>query len=224
MTTTNSQFRQFTDSLKAPGYLSQLDIMRIRKAAEGNTDEDFREFFSCDKASALRIIGFWEVAKVELWNAEIIKRFFHVWIYEDRDMVAARIHAAQLNGRLPAHCTPEIGLRWLESENVLMGMIPQWVRANVVRQPDATMPAAKTEAVPDPSGEDWQTKARAIADECFDQDTASNCRDTLKNYSKRVMEAMQKRKIKGPRGTIDNANYVMREALQGKKWWANKSK
>ena len=43
-------------------------------------------------------------------------------------------------------------------------------------------------------------------------------------YSKRVMEKMQELGIHGVRGLIDNPNYVMREALQGKKWWANKSK
>lgn len=86
--------------------------------------------------------------------------------------------------------------------------------------------AVKVEAVPNksPNGDDWKVQARVIADECFDRDTANNCRDSLSGYSKRVMELMQKREIKGPRGIIDNANTVMREALQGGKWWANKSK
>ena len=136
----------FADILKTPGYLAQFEVLRIRNAAKGNTDEDFKEFFSCDKASALRILGFWEVAQVELWDAEILKRFFHVWIYEDRDMVAARIQAAQKAGRLPQQFTPELGLQWLEYENVAMGRIPEWVRANARRRtPQAP---AIVEAVP----------------------------------------------------------------------------
>ena len=128
----------FQDKLKVPGYLSQLDVTRIRKSAESNTEEDFKEFFGCTTQDALRILGFWEVSQVELWDAEILKRFFHVWIYEDRNIVASRIHAAQKTGRLPDNFTAEIGLKWLESENVLTGMIPQWVRANA-RQRDTTV-------------------------------------------------------------------------------------
>jgi len=140
----------FADILKTPSYLQQFDVMRIRKAAEGNTDEDFKEYFSCDKKSALRILGFWEVAQVELWNAEILKRFFHVWIYEDREMVAARIQAAQKAGRLPEHFTPELGLKWLESENVLMGGIPDWVKANARRR--NPQPLTTTETAPIETG------------------------------------------------------------------------
>jgi hypothetical protein len=75
-----------------------------------------------------------------------------------------------------------------------------------------------------PSDDDWKAQARVIADECFDRDTANGCRDSLDNYSNRVMEAMQERGIKGPRGIIDNKNTVKRDALQGKQWWANKPK
>ena len=71
---------------------------------------------------------------------------------------------------------------------------------------------------------DWRELARAIADECFDTDTENKCRDSLKGYSKRVMEKMQERMIHGPRGRIDNPSTVKREALQGEKWWANKKK
>lgn len=89
----------------------------------------------------------------------------------------------------------------------------------------ANAPAAKVQAgaITSPS-DDWKDKARAIADECFDHDTKMNCRDSLKNYSNRVMVMMQERGIKGPRGIIDNANYVMREALQSDDWWKKKSK
>ena len=75
-----------------------------------------------------------------------------------------------------------------------------------------------------PINQHWTDIARTIADECFDFDTRNECRDSLKGYSSRVMGKMQERDIKGPRGIIDNANYVMREALQGRKWWANKNK
>jgi hypothetical protein len=74
------------------------------------------------------------------------------------------------------------------------------------------------------NGDDWRVQARAIADEYFDHDTRMGCRDSLKGYSKRVMEQMQKRGIKGPRGIIDNANNVMKEALQANLWWQKKIK
>lgn len=70
----------------------------------------------------------------------------------------------------------------------------------------------------------WQERARGIADECFDRDTSSGSRDSLVGYSRRVMAEMQSRGIKGPRGVIDNPSTVMREALQGEKWWKNKQK
>lgn len=124
----------FRDKLKEPCFLSQLDVARIRKIAQEATDQEFQEYLSCSKDGALRILGFWEVAQVELWDAEILKRFFHGWIYEDRNLVAARIQAAQKAGRLTEHFTPEVGLQWLESENVLTGVIPQWVRANARRR------------------------------------------------------------------------------------------
>ncbi|KVC94875.1 hypothetical protein WI77_10285 [Burkholderia ubonensis] len=73
-------------------------------------------------------------------------------------------------------------------------------------------------------GGGWQERARIIADEFFDCDTAHSCRDSLKGYAARVMEEMQKRKIHGPRGRIDNPNTIQREALQGDKWWAGKGK
>lgn len=84
------------------------------------------------------------------------------------------------------------------------------------------------------SGNDWTEKARAIADECFNDDTKAGVRDSLatKNsvghitggYCFRVMGIMQERGIKGPRGIVGNPATIMREALQGKKWWANKAK
>lgn len=115
---------------------------------------------------------------------------------------------------------------------------PECVRVEY-RFPDpGTLPPAKGEAVPDTSssGDDWRVKAREIADECFDHDTKAtpSVRDSLatKNvagqidggYCFRIMGIMQKRGIKGPRGIINNPGTIMREALQAKKWWANKKK
>lgn len=95
-------------------------------------------------------------------------------------------------------------------------------------------PKINTEAITPSNDPDWCVQARVLADECFDNDTKSNCRDSLatKNvhgritggYAHRVMVLMQQHGIKGPRGLIDNPATIMREALQGKKWWANKKK
>jgi len=87
----------------------------------------------------------------------------------------------------------------------------------------ATVPK-RAESATSEANNDWKEKARAIADELFDIDTKNNCRDSLKGYSSRVMDKMQERNIHGPRGRIDNHGTISREALQGKKWWANKSK
>jgi len=72
------------------------------------------------------------------------------------------------------------------------------------------------------STDGWKSAARKIADECFDHDTEQRCRDNLFGYAKRVMEKMQERQINGPRGLIDNAKTIQREALQGDLWWAQK--
>lgn len=71
---------------------------------------------------------------------------------------------------------------------------------------------------------DWQSQARIIADEYFDENTKNGRSECLSGYSSRVMREMQNRGIKGPRGFIKNANTVQREALQSDKWWANKEK
>ena len=102
----------------------------------------------------------------------------------------------------------------------------------------ANAPAAKVEAggITSSSGGDWKAQAREIADECFDHDTTATptvreslaTTDTLGDitggYCFRVMGLMQERGIKGPRGIITNPATIMREALQGKLWWANKKK
>jgi hypothetical protein len=116
--------------------------------------------------------------------------------------------------------------------------IPPELAALAKDKPQAALAAAKVEAETgtSQSGDDWRDKARAIADECFDHDTNSKptVRDSLatKNsaghitggYCFRVMVLMQKRGIKGARGTINNPGTIMREALQSNKWWALKKK
>lgn len=111
--------------------------------------------------------------------------------------------------------------RWLKGKDFSVNL--NGLKAELA---EMTAHAAKGEAVPDtsPSGDDWEGQARAIADELFNIDTKGGCRDSLKGYSKRVMELMQVRDIKGARGIIDNSATIMREALQSKKWWANKTK
>jgi len=109
--------------------------------------------------------------------------------------------------------------QWFQSKNISVNF--DRLKAELSK---IAAPAAKGEPDTGSGGDDWEVKARAIADECFDIDTKGGCRDSLKGYSKRVMELMQERGIKGARGIIDNQNTVMREALQGKQWWANKSK
>jgi hypothetical protein len=70
----------------------------------------------------------------------------------------------------------------------------------------------------------WTHSARAIADECFDRDSANKCRDSMAGYALRVMDEMQKRGIHGPRGRINNPKTIERDALQGEKWWKYKNK
>lgn len=107
--------------------------------------------------------------------------------------------------------------------------VPQTVNVDMVFVPRSQLPdapAAKGKAAQgtNPNGERWEEQARTIADECFNRDTANGCRDSLKGYSMRVMELMQERDVKEPRGIFDSPGTIMREALQSKKWWANKSK
>lgn len=68
----------------------------------------------------------------------------------------------------------------------------------------------------------WEEAARLIADECFDDDVMNKRRDTLRNYSKRVLEIMKQRDIRGAKGPITSPDTVMNMALQSDKWWAHK--
>ncbi|MDE3022688.1 MAG: hypothetical protein KGI54_12660 [Pseudomonadota bacterium] len=111
----------------------------------------------------------------------------------------------ELNEWLNEH-EPRISFRFTKPENAA--------------SPGTPMQATKHEA----HGKQWQEQARKIADEFFDSDTANNCRNSLAGYSERVMMEMQKKNIHGPRGRIVNPRTIQREALQAKKWWANKVK
>jgi hypothetical protein len=139
---------------------------------------------------------------------------------------------------------------WIDDETVPGGKRrhrgPDWMFPTITQPPTIPGAPAATRQAPTetqastPNGsadsDDWKGKARVIADECFDHDTKATppVRDSLavKNnrgeivggYSFRVMGLMQERGIKGARGIITNPATIMREALQGKKWWANKQK
>lgn len=65
---------------------------------------------------------------------------------------------------------------------------------------------------------DWKVEARAIADEYYEKDMKAGVQDSLKGCSERVAREMRNRNINGPKGFV-SANTVMREALQGEKWW-----
>ena len=91
-------------------------------------------------------------------------------------------------------------------------------------QPEPQITQIKTDTAKTTDELSWQDQARLIADEFFNADTKNGCRDSLKGYSRRVMDEMQKREIHGARGRITEPSYIMREALQAKKWWANKQK
>jgi len=107
--------------------------------------------------------------------------------------------------------------------------------AALAKTPDTvTVVKNKNKQETEIDGNDWKEKARIIADECFDHDTNLSTRDRLLHrntrgdyiggYAFRVMEKMQERGIHGPRGRIDNAATIAREALQGEKWWGKKEK
>lgn len=126
---------------------------------------------------------------------------------------------AEANGKLTA--SPDEWIAWAKSMRISVHI--GFLLAVGERKALAASGAPK-KVEPPVSSNDWKKSARAIADECFDNDTANNCRDRLAGYSRRVMDEMQERKIHGPRGLIDNPNTIQREALQGAKWWAKKTK
>lgn len=119
-------------------------------------------------------------------------------------------------------------LKWLDWAKEQKFKLHGLFQLEIEREMQTIETSSKVEAgvVENQSADDWKEHARHIADECFDHDTNAkpSVRDSLKGYSSRVMEELQKRDIKGPRGIITNPNTVMREALVGEKWWRNKKK
>lgn len=113
-------------------------------------------------------------------------------------------------------------LKRLRANAVVRGRIPTPAGDSATPN-DAGAPPVGASPVASES-EGWKAEARRIADECFDRDTASKCRDSLAGYSRRVMDEMRARGISSPRGPIDNPGTIQRDALQGAKWWANKVK
>jgi hypothetical protein len=107
-------------------------------------------------------------------------------------------------------------LHWLATATVVTSDV------DLPRSPSA--PSTDDGSGPQQKAADWKQSARQLADKCFDQDTANNCRDSLAGYSLRVMGEMQKQKIHGPRGLIDNPRTIQRDALQGQLWWQGKKK
>ncbi len=106
----------------------------------------------------------------------------------------------------------------------LEALIHTWKMPMPIRLKNEAPPAPEQakSATKEVSAVTWQEEARKIADKFFDRDTANKCRDSLAGYASRVMDEMQKLKIHGPRGRIDNPGTVQRDALQGAKWWATK--
>ncbi len=116
-------------------------------------------------------------------------------------------------------------VKWALSLSTPWDMPPELENvASVVKPSKVETPLPTANANPEHNGLDWKQSARLIADEFFDRDTNLGTRSTLDNYSARVMDEMQKRNIHGPRGRIDNANTIKRDALQGSKWWGKKKK
>jgi hypothetical protein len=124
-----------------------------------------------------------------------------------------------------AKCLPA-GSELVIGRSALAEYVAKIAAVSSVQAPETAPPEEATGSAPPPDdgSDSWKAKARQIADECFDRDTANQCRDSLAGYARRVRDEMQKREIHGPRGRIDNVNTVQREALQGGEWWSKKAK
>ena len=182
--------------------------------------EEWADYDSCGIEQACKLItlgypvwleGMAEEVKGWPLDCEGRDRFNTMTLVYNRALRIAKssVHA----GTIKEHDTPANWIKWAKSKGYSVAhLMPA----------DAKGAKVKAGADTSPSGGDWKVQARAIADEYFDIDTKGGCRDSLKGYSKRVMELMQKRGIKGARGIIDNPATIMREALQGEKWWATK--
>ena len=147
---------------------------------------------------------------------------------ERADAMLEKLMEAVRNGLLPVYEPGSLARYQPETvrefnHEVLWEDLNQWLEENepriLWRFPKPVVPKRSNN-----TNDDWRVEARKIADECFDSDTKNKCRDSLAGYCRRVMDEMQKQKIPGPRGQIDNPATIQREALQASKWWSNKSK
>lgn len=161
-------------------------------------------------------------------------------IRDGDDMTVKALMASASSGELPMYAPGEsLRLRYGENmvsrvhpfwEEALAGDLNKWLQvhetelAKVWSFSEGASDSLQRKAERPVRPSDWTNEARAIADECFDHDTQNACRDSLKGYAKRVMAIMQAQEIHGPRGRIDNASTIQREALQGDKWWRRKKK
>lgn len=232
--------------LTPEGLDNPIHAAMLRDAISSATDEEFKEAFDgATKEEAAQYLEQWELCYMSHWAAPELAKVIVLSDAGRNEALALRgVSLAQNAGELSEVFTPAIGIQWAMARGYLIaGNICVWCGvtpgnyghpSNPLSPADA--PAAKVEAGTDTSQSvaDWKAQARVIADECFDHDTKQNTRDQLgkKNanneivggYAYRVMEIMQDREIHAPRGRIDNAATIMREALSGGKWWANKRK
>ncbi len=104
--------------------------MRIRKKIGELTDDDFQWCFTCPKDYATRILQFVGIAQLGYWNSDVLATLFHPYMYADKNLVCTHISEAQKAGRLPEQFTPDVAMKWLETEGVTTDGGPEWVRAN----------------------------------------------------------------------------------------------
>lgn len=212
-----------------PEGLNVITAAIVRESLNRHSDEAFQEGFGLAKAQARRILRAWEMCRLPEWDGEMLQTIIPERLFPNRDVLAAHVRQA-----LPAMFAPLEGIGWAELNRYITcsSVERQWAewyaQAGGKMPVEASGAAPATEAQPEgettTSSDDWKAKARRIADELFDHDTECRTRDSLKGYSERVMTEMQKREIHGPRGRIDNPGTIMRDALQGSKWWASKRK
>lgn len=157
-------------------------------------------------------------------------------------ILAAPVSVTRADVRITAESLGKFLQAWKDAQAGLVPWyrLPPWMQPtrdatsrdwSMQKQPGVSAPAQADDISVSASSvdalaanDDWRANARAIADECFDRDTANNCRDSLANYSKRVADSLGKRGIQGPHRKVISPQTVQREALQGEKWWSNKLK
>lgn len=122
---------QFRERLTTPQYLDQITVARIRKILREATEDEFLEYMSVSSSTARKILSFWELAQLDVWDASSLERFFNPQIYEDRELVKNRLELAIKAGHLPEIFSREAGLAWIEGQNILIGQLGEWVRRNI---------------------------------------------------------------------------------------------